>query len=127
MKKFFDLVKSSIFYNPLNVAVVWPSAEQTGAWNELEGDLSCDVVCDVDVEMFLNTSLMFPKFVDTHLAGILSKIQIDFLLNLHLCKRKSINKHMMPRLWVSETTSCYVTARDWTQVFWHSGGSQECL
>ena len=35
-EKFRDLVKSSIFCDPLNVAMVWPSIEQMGIWDELD-------------------------------------------------------------------------------------------
>ena len=38
MKRVFELIKSWIFYNPLNALVVWPRNKQAGAWDEMEGD-----------------------------------------------------------------------------------------
>ena len=40
------------FNNLLNVVMVWPRTEQTGAWDELKGDLSCDVVLGIAIYVF---------------------------------------------------------------------------
>ena len=37
VKKFLDLVKSSIFCVLLNLKIIWPSTEQFGIWDERQG------------------------------------------------------------------------------------------
>ena len=54
-------------------------------------------------------SLTLPQFAAMNGAGIIHIVAIETSLNSHLCKRKSIDEHKMPRMRVPKTTSQQVT------------------
>ena len=80
MKKKFDLIKSSIFYNPLNALVVWSSTDQMGAWDELEGDLSCDVISGTVIYVFLDVAAVCGYAPGRHNSQSLDRYRAQFAL-----------------------------------------------
>ena len=70
VKKFLDLVKSSIFCVLLNLRIIWPNTEQSGIWDERQG-------CHVLWRRF-GTEIPANKASPSNFSHIISPFLYDF-------------------------------------------------